>query len=909
MTVQDLRPNSQDTSAFYLGNIYGVLADPNVTRTSIPSPANPPPFSPPRYTVWVNTLWFLSLVMSLSCALWATSLHQWARRYIRLTQPARCSPEKRARMRAYFANGADEMGIPLAVEGLPTLLHLSLFLFLGGLCIFLFNVDQEVFNFVVSWIGFFSVVYGLITLLPLIRHDSPYNTPLSMPAWFLYARIQYVALKVLTFVILIIRAFIIIPAYIVIYFLSLIRVIASNQIRRYFDQIWIYEKKIWDYLKPGYKTWHRHSSRRMSGGVEKKAVETAEEQSSEIDVRIFGWTIRALGDDDSLEKLFEAIPGLLNSKLVKHLERDFPETHLKTFWGALNGFMGRTFSSNSATESVKSRRAVICGDITSMMPCFTYGVRDDLKSIFDQAPVSMERLKAMARWFTHKNHDIADLARVEVANRLVSMPELDHTWIAFAGDMCGLEVQDLRDNIAHGRDNVLLATLIHVSRRGNHSQEFKLEHVWRLTGFDIRHTLPMLQHDFCTLWNEIVQEAKKKGSYSTPVQILVKIRHYYITLHQSTDAAPTAFSPSTDPLDRILFEPWSYPLCDIASHRPDSITHVPFPNSRGVSISILPSDSPDALPHQSTSGSDTVSQQTNIIAGPPSQSHPATSSEIGDTSQALVVTSPALPVHTSPRPTDVSPPGALAAALQDIPPATTLSRPPEDIVAPCAWPNTHEILSTASMPTPTLAPVAEYTPTVLGKSSTSCDADTATASNPILPTLSVLGSSVPASPPPSRVPATPIAEFLALLDGTTPSRLTGNAALPHVRARGLVNTGGMCFSNAVLQLLVHSPPLWNLFRQLGDLKELRGEEGPATGGGTTPLVDATIRFFEEFINKEKEPPPTRQPPRQAAAGKLTEGGEEKKESNVVDSFEPTDIYDAMKEKRKLKGLLVRSHAT
>ncbi|KAH9987806.1 hypothetical protein BJV77DRAFT_770288 [Russula vinacea] len=75
LTVPDLRPNSQDTSAFYLANIYGVLADPNATRASIPPPASPPPFSPPRYTVWVNTLWFLSLVMSLSCALWATSLH------------------------------------------------------------------------------------------------------------------------------------------------------------------------------------------------------------------------------------------------------------------------------------------------------------------------------------------------------------------------------------------------------------------------------------------------------------------------------------------------------------------------------------------------------------------------------------------------------------------------------------------------------------------------------------------------------------------------------------------------------------------------------------------------------------------------------------------------------------------
>src|SRR6266481_7821523 len=82
--VQDLRPNSQDTSAFYLGNIYQVLADPNATRSSIPPPvAQPPPFSPPRYAVWVNSLWFLSLVMSLTCALLATSLHQWARRYIR----------------------------------------------------------------------------------------------------------------------------------------------------------------------------------------------------------------------------------------------------------------------------------------------------------------------------------------------------------------------------------------------------------------------------------------------------------------------------------------------------------------------------------------------------------------------------------------------------------------------------------------------------------------------------------------------------------------------------------------------------------------------------------------------------------------------------------------------------------
>jgi uncharacterized protein DUF6535 len=81
--------NCQDTSAFYLCNIYQVLTNPNVTRESIPSHvAEPPPFSPPRYAVWVISLWFLSLVMSLCCASLATSLHQLARRYTRLTQPA-----------------------------------------------------------------------------------------------------------------------------------------------------------------------------------------------------------------------------------------------------------------------------------------------------------------------------------------------------------------------------------------------------------------------------------------------------------------------------------------------------------------------------------------------------------------------------------------------------------------------------------------------------------------------------------------------------------------------------------------------------------------------------------------------------------------------------------------------------
>ena len=147
MTVPDLRPNSQDTSAFYLGNIYEVLTDPNATRASTPSPVSqPPPFSPPRSAIWVNSLWFLSFVISLTCALLATSLHQWSNRYLMVTQPAWSSPDNRARIRAFYAEGTEQMHVPWVVEALPMLLHLSVFLFFGGLVIFFFQCRPHYFQ-------------------------------------------------------------------------------------------------------------------------------------------------------------------------------------------------------------------------------------------------------------------------------------------------------------------------------------------------------------------------------------------------------------------------------------------------------------------------------------------------------------------------------------------------------------------------------------------------------------------------------------------------------------------------------------------------------------------------------------------------------------------------------------------
>jgi hypothetical protein len=612
-------------------------------------------------------------------------------------------------MRAFFADGVDKMHIPWAVEGLPALLHLSVFLFFGGLAIFLFNIDHAVFGSVIWWIGLFLIVYGLITVMPIVRHDSPYYSPLSRSSWFLYAGTKYAFLKF--------------------------------RESRSFESLQHLRE-----LRNRYHGW-------MSGGVEKAAEDTVSERSSEIDIRIFDWTIGVLGEDESLEKFFEAIPGFFNSKLVKDLERDIPWRLFKMLWGTLDGFMDRTLSSNSVTESVKSHRVDICRDIMSMMPCPSYFIFDNLCPHFNQAPISIERLQVMARWTTNKDLFIAEWAQVVVAERLVRMQERDNNWIPLVIEICGLPEHVRQHNIALGGDNALLATLIDVSRRVSH-QNIPLWPVWALVKalaqFDIHHTLPGLQHDFCIVWNEIVQEAMdqaNQGPFGTPVRILREIRHLYIALHEGTDASSIAFSASTDDFDDILYRPSPYPLCNIASHRPDSTTR---PNSRAVSLFTRPGGLPNASPDLPSRGSSAVPQQAelaDIIAGPPSPSGPTTPGEIGDTSQAPAATPPAFPFHTTTHPTDPSPPGTVT-ALQVTPPAATLSHPLEgttqrDIVASCAEPDIDESLSTASA---------------------SCEPGVTPTSHPFLPASSI---SIPTSPAPSCPPPLPNPDLLASAPSTT----------------------------------------------------------------------------------------------------------------------------------------------
>ena len=158
------------------------LANGTLAGRASNSPFPQSSWQPPASAVWVNALWFLSLVISLFCALLATLQQRWARRYLQLTQPQRAI-HKRALIRSFFAEGVSRFHLPIIVEAIPALLHISVFLFLAGLVISLFNIHHTIGYVVLAASVACAVVYAAITVLPAIYHDSPYTSPFSAPVW------------------------------------------------------------------------------------------------------------------------------------------------------------------------------------------------------------------------------------------------------------------------------------------------------------------------------------------------------------------------------------------------------------------------------------------------------------------------------------------------------------------------------------------------------------------------------------------------------------------------------------------------------------------------------------------------------------------------------------------------------
>ena len=479
--------------------------------------------------------------MGLTCALLATLLQQWSRRYLWVTQP-RCTPHRRSRIRSFFADGVDKLYLPWAVELLPALLHCSLLLFFVGLVIFLFNIHHTVFTVVVWWVELLTSAYICITFMPIFRQDSPYYTPLTLSVWYLVSSFLYILFGLLS----------------------------------WFERFHFYN----------YDTWIRFVHfkvlylRRVLSGVIKAAEETAQGLGYGIDGRALMWTFGFLDEDVDLERFFAAIPGFCKSKFVVDPLGAFIKPNDTKLSSTLIQFMDHTLSSNLISESVKQSRIAIgrmTVDATSLSASWQILDRV-LLGTWNELLYSIDFGLSARRWGNSGNPQIHFRAKCAVALVVALVQERDEGWKSLAIDQLGVSRSVLQQYLMHG-DSVLLANLIritqeiflHNSENGDWPVFYGVSSrtLEMASKFDARGTLPELQDGSCELWNRFVRTARNDNNLhtrSTTVRMLKRICNVYIALHEDIDATAAILSNFNNDDDPMLDQASSYPLCNTHSH-------------------------------------------------------------------------------------------------------------------------------------------------------------------------------------------------------------------------------------------------------------------------------------------------------------------------------------------------------
>ena len=151
--------------------------------TNLTPPSPYPTFHASASDRRVNIFWLISLVCSLSTALLATLVQQWARGYMRIFQQSG-NPLKTARIRLFWLEGAERL--PAVAEAVPGLLHVSLMLFFWGLADVIWHIDTAVFVSTVVPIGVGVCLYLYCAIEPIWNPQSPFRTPFSGFIWKLF---------------------------------------------------------------------------------------------------------------------------------------------------------------------------------------------------------------------------------------------------------------------------------------------------------------------------------------------------------------------------------------------------------------------------------------------------------------------------------------------------------------------------------------------------------------------------------------------------------------------------------------------------------------------------------------------------------------------------------------------------
>ena len=133
-------------------------------------------FAPSSADIWLNSLWFFSLTLSLLTAFLGVLAKQWLYQYMAVTSG---DARSRALVRQARYVGLHDWQVPELIGVLPVVLHLSLALFFAGLVILLRSILQNLAIFIAAVVGTVYVAYVVSNILPIIYPRCPYRTALT----------------------------------------------------------------------------------------------------------------------------------------------------------------------------------------------------------------------------------------------------------------------------------------------------------------------------------------------------------------------------------------------------------------------------------------------------------------------------------------------------------------------------------------------------------------------------------------------------------------------------------------------------------------------------------------------------------------------------------------------------------
>ena len=165
----------------------------NATMTLL---LNTSPFSPSASARWINSLFFVSLVVSLASALFGILAKQWIREYM-TWNTCLGGPPLNVLLRQLRAEAWNSWGIGSLITAIPTLLEIAMILFVVGLVILLWTLDDVVALIVSIFAGAFLGAVAFFTVLPVILRQSPYKSP---SAWALLVIYRMLSAGVLSWI-------------------------------------------------------------------------------------------------------------------------------------------------------------------------------------------------------------------------------------------------------------------------------------------------------------------------------------------------------------------------------------------------------------------------------------------------------------------------------------------------------------------------------------------------------------------------------------------------------------------------------------------------------------------------------------------------------------------------------------